>query len=81
MTLVRIVPLAPTSVPATSSRTLPRTTPDAATASPVKAFSREITIGTSAPPTGNTRSKPAASPRTSRASDQPADPGQHNQHP
>ena len=50
--IVRIVPLAPTSVPAMSSSTLPSTRPDAATASPVKALSSEITIGTSAPPIG-----------------------------
>ena len=79
ITLVRMVPLAPTSVPATSSSTLPSTTPDAATASPVKALSREITIGTSAPPTGSTSSRPAASPSTSRASAQPARTGENDE--
>ena len=62
---VRIVPDAPTSVPATTSSTLPSTRPDAATARPVNALSSEITIGTSAPPTGSTSSTPAASPSAS----------------
>ena len=65
MARVRMVPEAPTSVPATTSSTLPSTTPDAATARPVKAFSSEMTIGTSAPPTGSTSSTPAARPSTS----------------
>ena len=65
---VRIVPLAPTSVPATSSSTLPSTSPDAATVSPVNAFSSEMTIGTSAPPTGSTSSTPATRPSTSSTS-------------
>ena len=60
--IVRIVPLAPTSVPAISSRTFARTRPDAATASPVKALSSEITIGTSAPPIGRTSSTPSTRP-------------------
>ena len=35
-----------------------RTYPPAATVRPVKAFRSEITIGTSAPPTGSTKSTP-----------------------
>ena len=66
ITSVRMVPLAPTRVPATTSSTLPSTMPDAATAMPVNALSREITIGTSAPPTGNTSSSPT--PRLSTSS-------------
>ena len=60
--MVRIVPLAPTRVPAISSSTFASTRPDAATASPVKALSSEITIGTSAPPIGSTSSTPRARP-------------------
>ena len=62
---VRMVPDAPTSVPATTSSTLSSTMPDAATARPVNALSSEITIGTSAPPTGSTRSTPPKSPSAS----------------
>ncbi len=65
MARVRMVPDAPTSVPATTSSTLPSTRPDAATARPVKALSSEITIGTSAPPTGSTSSTPATRPSAS----------------
>ncbi len=59
---VRIVPEAPTRVPATSSSVLCSTKPPAATVSPVKAFSSEMTIGTSAPPTGSTSITPRARP-------------------
>src|SRR5690625_1595891 len=60
---VRMDPAAPTSVPDTSNNVLPIAHPEAATARPVRALSREITIGTSAPPTGSTNSTP-----TTRAS-------------
>ena len=59
---VRNVPDAPTSVPATSSRVLDSTYPPAATVSPVNALSSEMTIGTSAPPTGSTSSTPTSRP-------------------
>ena len=55
---VKIVPEAPTSVPATISSVDCRTYPLAATVSPVNAFNSEITIGTSAPPTGSTKRTP-----------------------
>ena len=59
---VRNVPEAPTSVPATSSRVLDSTYPPAATVRPVKALRSEITIGTSAPPTGRTSRRPTSRP-------------------
>ena len=74
MARVRMVPEAPTSVPATTSSTLPSTRPDAATARPVNALSSEITIGTSAPPTGSTSSTPATRPSTSSTTASQADP-------
>ena len=55
------MPEAPTSVPATISRSLSSTKPDAATASPVKEFSSEISTGTSAPPMGSTKMTPSTS--------------------
>ena len=60
---VKIVPDAPTKVPAMMSRVESRTYPLAATVKPVKALSSEITIGTSAPPTGRTKSTPKSSER------------------
>ncbi len=39
--------------------------PDAATASPVKAFSSEISTGTSAPPIGSTKAMPSTKARAS----------------
>ena len=60
---VSIVPDAPTSVPATISKVLSSTYPDAATVRPVNAFSNEITTGTSAPPTGSTNSTPSTNDR------------------
>ena len=53
------MPDAPTSVPATISKVLSSTYPDAATVRPVNAFSSEITTGTSAPPTGSTNNTPS----------------------
>ena len=65
ISLVSSVPEAPTSVPATISAKLPSTNPPAATASPVKAFSIEITTGMSAPPMGRTKATPSRSARAS----------------
>ncbi len=56
---VRMMPEAPTRVPATMSSALSSTKPDAATASPVKEFNSEISTGTSAPPIGSTRITPS----------------------
>ena len=58
---VRIVPDAPTSVPAMMRSVEESTYPLAATVRPVKALRSEITIGTSAPPTGSTKSTPKRS--------------------
>ncbi len=55
---VSSVPEAPTSVPATMSRLLSSVNPEAATARPVKALSREMSTGTSAPPMGSTKIDP-----------------------
>ena len=63
---VRIVPDAPTRVPATISSVDCRTYPLAATVNPVNALSNEITIGTSAPPTGSTKRTPNRSERPAR---------------
>ena len=70
---MRIVPLAPTSVPATSSSVFLSTKPPAATDRPVNAFSSEITIGTSAPPTGSTSNRPIARPATPSSEASPTD--------
>ncbi len=56
---VRIVPEEPTRVPATISTTLSSANPAAAAASPVNAFSSEITTGMSAPPIGSTKRLPS----------------------
>ena len=61
MSRVRIMPEAPTSVPATMRRALSRTKPDAATARPVNELSSEISTGTSAPPMGRVKMTPSAS--------------------
>ena len=58
MSLVSKIPEAPTSVPATINRFDPSVKPDAATARPVKALSREMSTGTSAPPIGSTKATP-----------------------
>ncbi len=52
------MPDAPTSIPLTISTLLCRTKPVAAAASPVNAFSSEMTTGMSAPPIGSTNSTP-----------------------
>jgi len=58
MSRVRMVPEAPTSVPATMRSWFPRVKPAIATARPVYAFRSEITTGMSAPPMGNTSATP-----------------------
>ena len=60
MRLVRIVPDAPTIIPATIIAVLSSARPAAAAESPVNAFSREITTGMSAPPIGSTTITPSA---------------------
>ena len=55
------MPEAPTRVPAMISRLLLRVNPEAATASPVKELSREMSTGTSAPPMGRTKITPSTS--------------------
>jgi len=61
MSLVRMLPDAPTSAPATISAQFPITNPAIATAVPVNAFSSEMTTGMSAPPIGSTIITPSAS--------------------
>ena len=61
MRRVRMMPEAPTRVPATINRALSSTKPDAATARPVNEFSSEISTGTSAPPMGSTKMTPSTS--------------------
>ncbi|MEI2700935.1 MAG: hypothetical protein V9E83_00870 [Baekduia sp.] len=63
---VRIVPDAPTIMPATISAVLLRAIPAAAAERPVKAFSSEITTGMSAPPIGNTSNRPKIAASASR---------------
>ena len=64
ISLVSRLPEAPTSVPATIRAKLLSVNPLAATASPVNAFSSEITTGMSAPPMGSTNATPSTSART-----------------
>ena len=61
---VKMMPEAPTRVPATISSALSSTNPDAATASPVNEFSSEMSTGTSAPPMGSTKITPSTSAST-----------------
>jgi hypothetical protein len=61
ISLVRMVPDAPTRAPAMMSTLLPMTKPAIATAVPVNALSNEITTGMSAPPIGSTIMTPNAS--------------------
>ena len=56
--IVRNVPDAPTSMPLTIRTLFSSSKPVAAAASPVNAFSSEITTGMSAPPIGRTNSTP-----------------------
>src|SRR5439155_951637 len=60
MSRVRIVPDAPTRVPATMSSWLLSVNPAIATASPVYALSSEMTTGKAAPPIGITNATPNA---------------------
>ena len=60
ISIVRIVPEEPTSVPATISATLSSENPAAAAERPVNAFSSEITTGMSAPPIGSTTRLPSS---------------------
>ena len=64
MSSVRSVPAAPTSIPETMSTVESSTNPVAEAASPVNAFSREITTGMSAPPIGRTNITPKTSAST-----------------
>ncbi len=57
---MRIVPEAPTIIPATISAVLFKAIPVAAADSPVNAFKSEITTGMSAPPIGSTTMFPSA---------------------
>ena len=54
ISLVKMLPDAPTSAPATISAQFSMTKPAIATAVPVNAFSSEMTTGMSAPPIGST---------------------------
>ena len=60
MSRVKMMPDAPTRVPATISRLESSTKPEAATARPVNEFKSEISTGTSAPPIGSTKITPSA---------------------
>ena len=68
ISLVRMLPEAPTSAPATISAQFPMTNPAIATAVPVNAFSSEITTGMSAPPIGSTIITPNPSDASTRMS-------------
>lgn len=65
MRLVRMEPDAPTIMPATIIAVLLSAKPAAAADKPVKAFSREMTTGMSAPPMGNTTNRPMIPASTS----------------
>src|SRR6202171_2475068 len=62
--LVRIVPEAPTIMPATIIAVLSSASPVAAAESPVSALSSEITTGMSAPPIGSTTITPSTAAET-----------------
>ncbi len=64
MSVVRIVPDAPTIMPPTIRATLSSAMPAAAAESPVRAFSREMTTGMSAPPMGSTTMLPSTAAAT-----------------
>ncbi len=68
ISLVKMLPDAPTSAPATISAQFPITNPAIATAVPVNAFSSEMTTGMSAPPIGSTIMTPNASEASTRMS-------------
>ena len=73
ISIVRIDPEAPTSMPATISATLSSASPAAAAESPVKAFSSEITTGMSAPPIGSTNMFPRIAAATRITMKRPSD--------
>jgi hypothetical protein len=62
--LVRMLPEAPTIMPATIIAVLFNASPAAAAESPVMALSSEMTTGMSAPPMGNTTNRPMIPART-----------------
>ena len=64
MSLVRMLPDAPTSAPAMVSVAFCSTKPAIATAVPVNAFNSEMTTGMSAPPMGRTMRMPSPSAAT-----------------
>jgi H+-translocating NAD(P) transhydrogenase subunit beta len=68
ISLVKMLPDAPTSAPATIRAQFPMTNPAIATAVPVNAFSSEITTGMSAPPIGRTIITPNARAASTRMS-------------
>ena len=65
--LVRIVPEAPTIMPATIIAVLFSARPAAAADNPVRALSSEMTTGMSAPPIGSTTNSPMMPASTSTA--------------
>ena len=67
---VRIVPDAPTIMPATISAMLSSAMPAAAAVRPVKALSVEMTTGMSAPPIGSTNVLPRIAALTSSSDEQ-----------
>ena len=73
ISIVRIEPEAPTSMPATISATLSSARPAAAADSPVNAFSSEITTGMSAPPIGSTNMLPSSAAATRITMKRPSD--------
>ena len=73
MSMVRIEPEAPTSMPATISATLSSARPAAAAERPVNAFSSEITTGMSAPPIGSTNMFPSTAAATRIRMKRPSD--------
>ena len=73
MSLVRIVPEAPTMMPPTISATLSSAMPAAAAERPVSAFSSEITTGMSAPPIGSTTMFPSTAAESRISTNRPSD--------
>ena len=69
--IVSKVPDAPTSMPLTISTLFSSSKPVAAAASPVNAFSSEITTGMSAPPIGSTNRTPKSSDAADERPQQP----------
>ena len=73
ISLVRIVPEAPTMMPPTISAVLSSAMPAAAAERPVSAFSSEITTGMSAPPIGSTTMLPSTAAATRIRMNRPSD--------